>query len=529
MELKMQEKDFDNMLKSEPTNVLSEDKPQDECGVFGIFSNVEANEIDVAGYCYKALYALQHRGQDSCGIVSNDSGVFEYQKGLGLVSDNFNLKTMERLAGGKIGLGHVRYSPKGQRIPHNTQPLVARHIKGPMSIAYNGSLINGRELREYFELKGGIFHSTGDVETIAYAVTEQRMSNPSIQKALEQAMYKLKGAFSIALMSARKLIAARDPNGFRPLCIGMLPSDNENEPESKVFDTPKAWVIASESCALNSIGAVFVRDVLPGEIVIIKDNGITSITTHCSPVLEKPEKIGSLCIFEYIYVARPDSIIEGASVHAARIRAGMFLAQEHPVKADIVIGVPDSGLDAALGYSRESGIPYGIGFIKNKYIARTFIQPTQGERINAVKLKLNPVAESVRGKRVIIVDDSIVRGTTTGIIVELLRGAGAKEVHVRISSPPFVNPCYFGTDIKDCQALIACRMSLEEIRQSINADSLGYLSLENVSKLAPEAKCGFCDGCFSGKYPIQVPEDVPGFGDKFDDKIKQNIQLTIDE
>jgi amidophosphoribosyltransferase len=489
------------------------DKINEECGVFGIFSYSE--NINVAQYCYKALYALQHRGQDSCGIVVNDSGVFEYHKALGLVGDNFKPRTMERLskpggriAGSRIALAHVRYSPKGQAIPHNTQPLVARHIKGPMSIAYNGSLINGAELRDEYELKGGIFHSTGDTETIAYAITEQRLSNPSIQKALEQAMYKLKGAYSIALMSARKLIAARDPNGFRPLCIGELPDGN-------------GWVVASETCALNSIGAAFVRDVLPGEIVVIKDSDIFSIKTHCSSV-----KKSSLCVFEYIYVARPDSVVEGASVHGARIRAGQFLAQDHPVEADIVVGVPDSGLDAALGYSRESGIPYGIGFIRNRYIDRTFIQPTQGERENSVKLKLNPIEESIRGKRVVIVDDSIVRGTTTGIIVELLRAAGAREVHVRISSPPFVNPCYFGTDIKDRRNLIACNMSLEEIRLSINADSLGYLSLEHIGKLAPEAKCGLCDGCFSGKYPIEVPDEVPQ--DRFDERIKRNIQLTID-
>ena len=483
------------------------DKVREECGVFGIYLNSESSDIDVAAYCHTALYALQHRGQDSCGIVVNDGGVFEYHKALGLVGDTFKPRTMERLKGGKIALAHVRYSPKGQAIPHNTQPLVARHVKGPMSIAYNGALINGLELREYFELKGGIFHSTGDTETIAYAVTEQRMSNPSIEIALEQAMKKLKGAYSVAIMSAKKLIAARDPNGFRPLCIGELPES-------------QGWVVASETCALNSIGATFVRDILPGEIVVIGEEGVVSIKTHCD------QSKGSLCIFEYIYVARPDSVIEGASVHAARIRAGEFLAREHPVEADIVVGVPDSGLDAALGYSRESGIPYGIGFIKNKYIGRTFIQPTQGERASAVKLKLNPLSESIKGKRVVIVDDSIVRGTTTGIIVELLRGAGAREVHVRISSPPFINPCYFGTDIRDRDSLIACKLSLDEICHSINADSLGYLSLDNISMLAPDAKCGFCDGCFSGKYPIEVPDEVPR--NKFDDKIRRNVQLTID-
>jgi amidophosphoribosyltransferase len=479
------------------------DKIYEECGVFGIFSY--GDDVNVAEYCYKALYALQHRGQDSCGIVVNDSGVFEYHKALGLVGDNFKPRTMERLSGGKIALSHVRYSPKGQAIPHNTQPLVARHIKGSMSIAYNGGLLNGMELREEYELKGGIFHSTGDTETIAYAVIEQRLVNPSIEKALEQAMFKLKGAFSLAIMSPKKLIAARDPNGFRPLCIGTIPDSDSGI---------AAWVVASESCALNSIGANFMRDIRPGEIVVIKDNDVHSITTHCT---ENTGIKSSMCAFEYIYVARPDSIIEGASIHAARIRAGEFLARENPVEADIVVGVPDSGLDAALGYSRESGIPYGIGFIKNRYVGRTFIQPTQGERICAVRLKLNPLSESIKGKRVVIVDDSIVRGTTTGIIVELLREAGATEVHVRISSPPFVNPCYFGTDIKDRKSLIACKMSLEEICKSVNADSLGYLSLGSVSKLIPEAKCGLCDGCFSGKYPIEIPEEFAK--DKFGEKL----------
>ena len=499
--------DYENDYEPEIREEL--DKPYDECGVFGVYSNDSDSEIKVTDYCYRALYALQHRGQDSCGIVVNDSGVFEYHKGLGLVADSIKPSALERLSqfsDGKIALAHVRYSPKGQRIPHNTQPLVARHIKGPMSISFNGSLINSAELREAFELKGGIFHSTSDVEVIAYAITEGRLNQPTIQQALEKAMYKLKGAYSMAIMSAKKLIAVRDPNGFRPLCIGSLPDG-------------KGWVIASETCALNSIGASFVRDVLPGEIVVIKNGEITSITTHCN------QTSSSLCVFEYIYTARPDSVIEGASVHGARLRAGMFLAKEHPVEADIVIGVPDSGLDAALGYSRESGIPYGIGFIKNRYIERTFIKPTQVDRANAVKIKLNPLVESIKGKRVVVVDDSIVRGTTTDIIIELLRSAGAEEVHVRISSPPFVHPCYFGTDITDRETLIACRMSIDEICQSINADSLGYLSLEYVTELAPDAKCGFCDGCFSGKYPIEVPDELPQ--NKFDKKFTENIQLTI--
>jgi len=470
------------------------DKPKEECGVFGIYSNAT---YDVASACYTALYALQHRGQDSCGIVVNDGGVFTYHKGIGLVSETFTPEIMGRLGSGRIALSHVRYSPKGQIIPHNTQPLVARHIKGPMSIAYNGNLLNGADLREEFELNGGIFHSTGDVEAIAYAITEQRLTSGSIETALEKAMKKLNGAYSLVIMSAKKLIAARDPNGFRPLSIGVLPNN-------------AGYVIASETCALNSVDAEFLRDIEPGEIVVIGADGITSITTHCGGK-------GSLCVFEYIYVARPDSVLEGVSVHEARIRAGMFLAQEHPVEADVVVGVPDSGLDAALGYSRESGIPYGIGFIKNKYIGRTFIQPTQGERSNTTKIKLSPVGSSVKGKKVVIIDDSIVRGTTTGLIVEMLRNAGAREVHVRISSPPFKHLCYFGTDISVLDALIAHRMSVDDICKSINADSLGYLSIEHVEKLAEGSKCGLCDGCFSGQYPVAVPTQLPH--DKFDDKL----------
>lgn len=467
----------------------------EECGVFGIYTK----EIcDVAGPVYLGLYALQHRGQESCGIVVNDRGVFNYHKGIGLVNEVFDAERLEKLGQGHIAVGHVRYSTTGRPTPHNTQPLVARHIKGPMAIAHNGNLINALELRQSYELKGGIFHSTNDSEVISYAITEQRLTEGSIQKALEKAMYKLKGAYSLVIMSPQKLIAARDPQGFRPLSLGKLPGD-------------EGYVVASETCAFDSVGAEFVRDILPGEIVVIDDNGVTSIKTHCG------QKSG-LCVFEYIYLARPDSVIEGASVHAARVNAGKFLAQEHPVEADIVVGVPDSGLDAAIGYAMESGIPYGMGFVRNRYVGRTFIQPAQGMRENSVKIKLNPVAETVRGKRVIMIDDSIVRGTTSRRVVNLLREAGAKEVHVRISSPPFINPCYFGTDIDAKDKLIACRITdINEIAKAINADSLGYLSQENVLKIAEGASCGFCDGCFTGKYPIEVPDEMPK--DRFESKL----------
>lgn len=468
----------------------------EECGVFGIFTK-EAS--DVANSAYFALYALQHRGQESCGIVVNDRGVFNYHKGLGLVNEVFNSENLEKMGKGRIAIGHVRYSTTGGVNSHNTQPIVVRHIKGPMSIAHNGNLVNALQLREEYELKGAIFHSTNDTEVISYAITEQRITSGSIQEAVEKAMYKIKGAYSLVIMSAKKLIAARDPQGFRPLCIGKLPND-------------EGYAVASETCALDSISATFVRDIEPGEIVVIDDSGISSIKTHCGHK-------SSLCVFEYVYFARPDSVIEGSSVHAARIQAGKFLAKEHPVDADIVVGVPDSGLDAALGYSIESGIPYGIGFIKNKYIGRTFIQPAQGMRENSVKIKLNPIADVVRGKRVIMIDDSIVRGTTSGRIVNLLRDAGATEVHVRISSPPFTNPCYFGTDIDSRENLIAYKMTIPEICKSIHADSLGYLSADNVVKIATNAKCGFCSGCFTGKYPVEVPDEMPK--DKFESKLDE--------
>lgn len=471
-----------------------QEKLHEECGVFGIYTNEVS---DVASFTYLALYALQHRGQESCGIVVNDMGVFTSHTSLGLVNEVFNKSILEKLGSGKIAVGHVRYATKSLAKSSNNQPLVIRHVKGPMTLAYNGSIVNAEELKEKYEFAGGIFHSTSDAEVIAYSITQNRLKTSSMQKAVEQAMHELKGAYSIVISSPQKLIAARDPNGFRPLCIGTLDG---------------GYVIASETCAFDSIGAVFLRDIKPGEIVIIDQSGIQSIETHCG-------QKSSLCVFEFVYFARPDSVIENSSVHKARICAGQFLAQEHPVEADIVIGVPDSGLDAALGYAQESGIPYGVGFIKNRYVGRTFIQPAQIQRENSVKIKLNVISEVVKGKRVVIIDDSIVRGTTCARIVNLLREAGAIEVHMRLSSPPFVNPCFFGTDIDSRDNLIACRMTIDEIAKEIGVDSLGYLSIEAVHKIAGNASCGFCDACFSGKYPIPVPDEKPK--DKFDKKINK--------
>lgn len=471
------------------------DQIKEECGVFGIYSK---DTMDVASQTYFALYALQHRGQESCGIVVNDKGILSYHKDLGLVPDVFNEGNLRKLGMGNIAIGHVRYSTTGKSNRSNAQPLVVRHIKGPMAIAHNGNLVNARDLREKYELNGGIFHNTNDTEVISYAITEQRLIQPSIEKAVEQAMYKFKGAYSLVIMSPKKLIAARDPQGFRPLCMG------ETETGAIVF--------ASESCALDSIGARFIRDVEPGEIIIVDKNGAHSLKTHCGQKT-------SMCVFEYVYIARPDSVIEGSSVHQARLNAGKKLWQESPVEADVVVGVPDSGLDAALGFSMASGIPYGVGFIKNRYVGRTFIQPSQSQRSNSVRIKLNVIKDVVKGKRVVLIDDSIVRGTTSARIVNLIREAGATEVHMRISSPPFTNPCYFGIDIDSKENLIACQMSIEEIAKEIGADSLGYLSIEGVKNIAENAKCNFCTGCFTGEYPIRVPKEMPK--DRFERKIDE--------
>lgn len=472
------------------------DQLHEECGVFGIYEN---KTCDVAHAAYLALYALQHRGQESCGIAVNDRGVFAQAKGSGLVQEVFTRSRLESLGLGNIAVGHVRYSTTGGNALSNIQPLVIRHMKGNMAIAHNGNLVNAFDIRRSFELTGAIFHSTSDTESIAYSIVRERLKTKTTEQAIEHVMTQIRGAYACVVMTATKLIAFRDPQGFRPLCIGRLGE--------------QSYVVASESCALDSIGAAFVRDVLPGEIVVFENGQMRSIKTHCGKT--KPH----ICVFEYIYFARPDSVIEGSSVQHARMRAGRFLAQESPVDADIVIGVPDSGIDAALGYAQESGIPYGIGFIKNKYIGRSFIQPTQGQREDAVRIKLNTVRENVAGKRVIMIDDSIVRGTTCARIVQLLRDGGAKEVHVRISSPPFRHPCFFGTDVDSQENLIACQFdTIDEIAREIGADSLAYLSVEATHHLAEKSNCSFCDGCFTGHYPIAVPSEQPK--DKFEEKIQ---------
>lgn len=455
----------------------------EECGVFGVYSSCAR---DVAATVYYGLFALQHRGQESCGIVVNDDGVFSSYKDVGLVDEVFTPTIMSQLGEGSIAVGHCRYGTTGNNDRNNAQPLVINHIKGRMALCHNGNLVNSAELREELELEGSIFHTTTDSEVISYILTKERLLASSIEDAVSRAMDRLQGAYSLVIMSPSKLIAARDEHGFRPLCYGKTPSGD--------------YVVASESCALSTVGAVLERELRPGEIMVFDKNGPRSIVEHCGRC--EP----SLCVFEYIYFARPDSVIEGCSVHSARLRAGAFLALEHPVQADVVVGVPDSGIDAAIGFARQSGIPYGIGLIKNRYIGRTFISPGQKSREDKVRIKLNPVAETVAGKRVVLIDDSIVRGTTSARIVRLLREAGAKEIHLRISAPPFLNPCYYGTDIDSRDNLIACHNSIEEIAKFVGADSLGYLSVENINKLTDSPKqAGFCAACFNGCYPTQTP------------------------
>ena len=456
----------------------------EECGVFGIYDPSGNPAITT----YYGLIALQHRGQEGCGIaVNRDREIFHY-KDCGLVNEVFDEEILEKLKG-RMAIGHVRYSTAGGNIRENVQPLVLRYIKGQLAISHNGNITNALELRKELEVTGAIFQTTSDTEIIAYLIARERTRLGSIEAAVKSAMKKIKGAFSLLVMSPNKLIAARDPWGFRPLSMGRRDD---------------AIIFASETCAFDAIDAKFERDVEPGEMIIMEDGEIKS-----DKELVNSQK-SSLCIFEHIYFARPDSTISNEVVHECRKRAGVFLAMQNPVEADIVIGVPDSGLSAAQGYSEYSGIPIDTGFVKNKYIARTFIKPTQLDREIAVKMKLNVLKSAVEGKRVIMVDDSIVRGTTSERIVNLLREAGAKEVHVKISAPPFTWPCFFGTDIPSRDVLIANKYTIEETAKIINADSLDYLSIENLHKMAPKSSCSFCDACFTGKYSVDVSHFLEG-------------------
>ena len=459
----------------------------EECGVFGVY---DLDGGDVASTIYYGLFALQHRGQESCGIAVSDTkgpkGKVLSSKGMGLVNEVFDSEKLEKLKG-NIGVGHVRYSTAGASNGQNVQPLVLNYVKGILMLAHNGNLVNAPELRKELEYTGAIFQTTIDSEVIAYHIARERLKTGTVEEAVKNAMKKLKGAYSLVISSPRKLIGARDPFGFRPLVIGKR--DN-------------SYLLASETCALNAVGATFVRDVKPGEIVMLDKNGITSDESLCRV---KPAR----CIFEYIYFARPDSRIDNVSVYASRIKAGRFLAMDSAVDADLVVGVPESGNAAALGYSLQSGIPYGTAFVKNGYVGRTFIKPKQSSRESSVRVKLNVLKEAVNGKRIIMIDDSIVRGTTSDRIVKMLRDAGATEVHVRISSPPFLWPCYFGTDIPEREQLIAYNRSIEEIRDIIGADTLGYLKVERLHEMVEGLN--ICEGCFTGKYPLEPPkEDIRG-------------------
>lgn len=453
----------------------------EECGVFGAY---DMDGGDVAPSVYYGLFALQHRGQESCGIAVTDTygkRKVLFKKGLGLVNDVFDEECLEGLKG-NLGVGHVRYSTAGGTRAENAQPLVINYVKGTLAIAHNGNLTNAVELRHELEYTGAIFQTTIDSEVIAYHVARERLNSKTAEEAVKNAMKKIKGAYALVVSSPRKMIGARDPFGLKPLCIGKR--DN-------------TWFLASESCAIAAVGAEFVRDVEPGEIVTFTKKGVYSDKSMAI----SPEK-QARCIFEYIYFARTDSTIDDVNVYHSRIVAGKALAESYPVEADLVVGVPDSGL-VAKGYSEQSGIPYGMAFHKNSYVGRTFIKPKQSQRESSVKIKLNVIEEVVRGKRIVMVDDSIVRGTTCANIIKMLKKAGATEVHVRISSPPFLHPCYFGTDVPSNEQLIAHSHTTEEIREMIGADSLGYMEVDKLKNMI--GNLGYCDACFTGNYPMEVP------------------------
>jgi len=454
---------------------------KEECGVFGIY---DFSGQDISSAIYYGLFALQHRGQESCGIAVTDTNSkrkkVDSYKNIGLVNEVFNEDILDSLKG-NLGVGHVRYSTAGGNRVENAQPLVINYVKGTLGLAHNGNLINAKELREELARTGAIFQTTIDTEVIAYHIARARLNAPTAEEAVKEAMGKIKGAYALVVMSPKKLIGARDILGLKPLCIGKR-------------DT--AYILASESCALSAVDAEFIRDVEPGEIVTITKDGIASDKSMCQ---EKEAR----CIFEYIYFARADSTMDGVNVYESRIKAGKALAISYPVEADIVIGVPDSGIAAAKGYAEGSGIPYGIGFHKNSYIGRTFIKPKQSERESSVKIKLSVLQSAIKGKRVVMVDDSIVRGTTSANIIKILKNAGAKEVHVRISSPPFLYPCYFGTDVPSNEQLIAHTHTQDEICELIGADSLGYMEIDRLKDMVGDLQ--YCNSCFTGDYPMEVP------------------------
>lgn len=461
------------------TDLFIEDKIHDECGVFGIFGN---DTTDIIDETYLALYALQHRGTLGAGIAINDNGNMSVVKGFGVVPEALPEKELSRLKKAKIALGHVRHTTASVANDRTSiQPLLMRYVNGQLSLALNGALTNYSELREHLHRGGAIFQSNSDIEVIAYIIAQERLKTASIEEAVLNAMDKIKGAYSMVMMAPSRLIGVRDPRGFRPLCIGKL---GEN------------YIITSESCVFDSLGGEFVRDVEPGEMVVIDDEGVHSYKNNCGGKT-------SLCLFEFVYFARPDSVLDGMCVNIARQRAGVELAKEHPVEADMVCAVPDCGIDAAIGYSMESGIQYGVGLVKNRFIGRAHNNRKKHAQYN-LRIKLNAMKSNVQGKRIVLIDDSIVKGETSKHIVSMLKKAGAKEVHLRISSPPFKHPCYFGTDIDSTDNLIAAHKSIDEMCTEIGADSLGFLSIDGLHKIADECKIDFCDACFSGNYPIDA-------------------------
>lgn len=455
------------------------DKPQEECGVFGVWG---PEEMNAAQWIYYGLVALQHRGQESAGIVVCDTkgpiGNICTHKGMGLVSEVFPAGVMEKLRG-NIGIGHVRYSTAGGSRVENAQPIFLNYIKGTLALAHNGNITNAGALREEMQREGAVFMGTADSEVIAYKIAKERLCCATIEEAVCKVAGELLGGYALLILSPQKLVGVRDPLGLKPLCIGK----KEN-----------AYILASESAALSAVDAELVRDVLPGEIVTITKEGIHS---ERSLISEKKAH----CIFEYIYFARLDSKIDGISVYDARKRGGMALAKRYPVDADVVTGVPESGLTAAVGYAEEAGIPFKLAFSKNSYVGRTFIKPTKEERMSAVHMKLCIIESVVRDKRVVLIDDSIVRGTTIANLIQMMRRAGAREVHVRISSPPFLYPCYYGTDVPDNSELIANEYSVEEIQNKIGADSLGYMQMEDFREMV--GNLPICKACFDNRYPVE--------------------------
>lgn len=482
------------MSKVAEFNALNDEKPREECGVFGIYRN---DDIDAVVEVCSGLYSLQHRGQLSAGICVNDNGNFKCLKNSGVISEAFRSNALEELPNGKIAVGHVKHSVRKFEETEliSGQPLLMRYKYGSLAIAHNGDITNKAKLYEKLKESGSIFQSNSNAELISYIIAGERIEADTIEEAVLRTMDKLEGAYSMVIVSPSKLIAVRDPHGFRPLCLGKMKN---------------SYMVSSESCAFDSLGAEFVRDIKPGEVLVIDESGVHSYTEHCG------EKT-SMCIFEHIYVARPDSVLDNQSVHMFRMNVGKVLAEKYPVEADIVCGIPDSGVSCAIGYAAASGIPYGIAIIKNKYLGRTLSMDSDSLRKRTLEIKINVLKPTVCGKRVVIIDDSIVRGGTMAHIVELLKKAGAKEVHVRVASPPFKNSCYYGTSLPESEKLVANRMTTDELRQKIGADSLEYISVEDLLGCADSSDVNFCCACFSGDYPIGKPEE---FFDKYSTKIK---------